>query len=71
MQATTQYFVLRFFYRQLLDFHRPSKILCQTSGRQNHWSLKQILNLKCQKPCIQNPDPQDKGGRSEFFFTVR
>jgi hypothetical protein len=28
-----------FFYKQVLDFHCPSKILCQTSGRQNHWSL--------------------------------
>ncbi len=39
MQATTQYFVERFFYKQGLDYHRPSKILCQTSGRQNYWSL--------------------------------
>ncbi len=39
MQATTQYFVERLFYKQGLDYHRPSKILCQTSGRQNHWSL--------------------------------
>jgi hypothetical protein len=27
------------FYKQVLDFHRPSKILCQTSGCQDHWSL--------------------------------
>ncbi len=26
-------------YKQGLDFYRPSKILCQTSGRQNHCSL--------------------------------
>jgi hypothetical protein len=24
---------------QVLEFHRPSKFLCQTSGRQNHYSL--------------------------------
>jgi hypothetical protein len=39
MEATTQYFGKRFFYKQVLEFHRPSKFLCQTSGRQNHWSL--------------------------------
>ncbi len=39
MQATTQYFVERFFYKQGLDYHGLSKILCQTSGHQNHWSL--------------------------------
>ncbi len=27
------------FYLKVLDFHRPTKILCQTSGRQNHWSV--------------------------------
>jgi hypothetical protein len=31
-----------FFYKQVLEFHRPSKFLCQTSGRQNHWSLLTI-----------------------------
>ncbi len=30
------------FYKQVLEFHRPSKFLCQTSGRQNHWSLPVI-----------------------------
>jgi hypothetical protein len=39
MQATTQYLLKRFFNKQVLDFHRPSKILCQTFGRQNHWFL--------------------------------
>ncbi len=29
------------FYKQVLEFHCPSKFLCQTSGRQNHWSLLQ------------------------------
>jgi hypothetical protein len=28
------------FYEQDLDFHRPSKILCRTSGRQNQRSLQ-------------------------------
>ncbi len=32
-----------FFYKQVLDFHRPSKILCRTSGTQNHRSLLNIL----------------------------
>jgi hypothetical protein len=27
------------FYEEVLEFHRPSKFLCQTSGRQNHWLL--------------------------------
>jgi hypothetical protein len=27
------------FYKQSLEYHRPSKFLCQTSGRQNHWFL--------------------------------
>jgi hypothetical protein len=27
------------FCKQVLAFHRPSKILCQTYKRQNHWSL--------------------------------
>ncbi len=31
------------FYKKVLDFHRPSKILCQTSGRQNHWPLMYSL----------------------------
>jgi hypothetical protein len=43
MQATTQYFVKRFFYKQVEDFHRPSKILCQTSGHRK--SLVPILQL--------------------------
>ncbi len=34
-----QYFIKLFFYKHVLDFHRPSNILCQTSGRQNHWTL--------------------------------
>jgi hypothetical protein len=34
------------FYKQVLEFHRPSKLLCQTSGRQNHWSpLSMRLNF--------------------------
>jgi hypothetical protein len=39
MEATTQYFEKQFFCKQVLESHRPSKLLCQTSGRQNHWSL--------------------------------
>ncbi len=31
------------FYKQVLDFHRPSKIFCRTSGRQNHWYLYSIF----------------------------
>jgi hypothetical protein len=36
MEATTQYFGKWFFYKQVLEFHCPSKFLCQTSGSQNH-----------------------------------
>jgi hypothetical protein len=39
MEATTHYFKNQFCYKQVLEFHRPSKFLCQTSGRQNHWFL--------------------------------
>jgi hypothetical protein len=39
MEATTQYFGKWFFYKQVLKFHCPSKFVCQTTGRQNHWSL--------------------------------
>jgi hypothetical protein len=45
MEATTQYFIKWFFYKQVLEFYRPSKFLCQTSGRQNHWSLKPMQCL--------------------------
>jgi hypothetical protein len=38
MEATTQYFGKCFFINRL-EFHCPSKFLCQTSGRQNNWSL--------------------------------
>jgi hypothetical protein len=34
------------FYKQVLEFHCPSKFLCQTSGRQNHWSLVSTLYKK-------------------------
>jgi hypothetical protein len=39
MQATTQYFGKLVFYKLVLEYHRPSKFLCQTSGGQSHWSL--------------------------------
>jgi hypothetical protein len=31
------------FCKHVLDFHLPFKILCQTSGCQNHWSRVRIL----------------------------
>ena len=34
------------FYKQVLEFHCPSKFLWQTSGRQNHWSLL-VTHLAC------------------------
>jgi hypothetical protein len=46
MEATTQYFGKRFFYKLVLEFHRPSKFLCQTSGHQNHLSLLNIVKEK-------------------------
>jgi hypothetical protein len=39
MEATTQYFENGFFNKQILEYHRPSKFLCQAYGRQNHWFL--------------------------------
>jgi hypothetical protein len=32
------------FHKQVLDFHRSSKIVCQTSGRQNHRSLLRSIS---------------------------
>ncbi len=43
-----------FFYQQILDFHRPFKILCRTSGRQNHWSLLFIAETEID--CIEDDD---------------
>jgi hypothetical protein len=34
------------FYKQVLEFHRPSKFVCQTSGRQNHWSLLHMEGME-------------------------
>jgi hypothetical protein len=58
MEATTQYFGKRF--KQVLEYHRPSKILCQTSGRQNHWFL---LYRKSVSPPSPPPPPQPGGFR--------
>ena len=44
------------FYKQVLEFHRPSKFFCQTSGCQNHWSLvlrDPLLSQKISKKCVQ------------------
>ncbi len=40
------------FYKQVLEFHRPSKFLCQTSRRQNQWSLQHtrpfmVIGMPC------------------------
>ncbi len=47
------------FYKQVLEFqfHCPSKFLCQTSGRQNHWSLLCIYNLSSFQPPLPPPAP--------------
>jgi hypothetical protein len=58
MEGTTQYFGKRFFYKQVLEFHCPSKFLCPSSGRQNHWSLVQGQYL-----------PMASGGDLQFFYT--
>jgi hypothetical protein len=34
---------ISFFYKEVLEFHRPSTFFCQTSRRQNHWSLARSL----------------------------
>jgi hypothetical protein len=45
-QATTQHLGKHFFYKQALEFHRPSTFLRQTSRRQNRWSLlSRVLSL--------------------------
>jgi hypothetical protein len=33
------------FYEQVLEFHLPSKLLCQTVGRQIYWPLFRIQAL--------------------------
>ncbi len=38
-----------FYYKHALDFRSPYKILCQTSERQNHWSL-----LSSRASCLQD-----------------
>ena len=42
------------FYKQVLDFHRPSKILCRTFGRQNHWYLYSIFRRFISILCVCN-----------------
>jgi hypothetical protein len=45
-----------FFHKQVLDLHRPSKIVCQTSGHQNHhWSQ------------IRTPHPSLKQTNKQIF----
>jgi hypothetical protein len=39
MEATTPIFRKTVFHKQVFEFHCSSIFLCQTSGRQNHWSL--------------------------------
>jgi hypothetical protein len=60
-QATTQYFGKRFFYKQALEFHCPSKFLCQTSGHQNHWSL--LYSVQYRYTCGRNPCCEWRRGR--------
>ncbi len=40
MQATTQYFVKRFFYKQVLDFHQPSKFISDI------WASKSVVPIE-------------------------
>ncbi len=46
MQASKQYFFNSFFYKQVLGYHRPSKILYLTSGRQKSLGPTQHLNFE-------------------------
>jgi hypothetical protein len=64
MQATTEYLV---FYKQILDFHRPFKILCQKSGRENHWSL--LYMAETEIDCIEDGDKTIK--KHKLIATVR
>ncbi len=48
MQETAQYFEKCLFYKQVLDSHRPSKILCNTS---NLWNFVKITGPYCTRMC--------------------
>ncbi len=50
MQATTQYFVKRLFINRSQMFIALPKILYQSSGRQNQWSL---MNSKDKKDGVK------------------
>ncbi len=47
MQKIGQYFEKLFFYKQVLDFHIPFKILCHTS---KSWNFVKILALVILRP---------------------
>ncbi len=69
MEATTQYFGKWFFFKQVLEFHCPSKFLCQTSGRQNHWSLLVLITslatvMSIMYPLCENSDKIPEGRTS-------
>jgi hypothetical protein len=45
------------FCKQVLDFHRPSNILCRASGRQNQWSSSTVLKFLDADPGPGGPKP--------------
>jgi hypothetical protein len=53
-----------FFYKQVSEFHCPSKILCQTSERQNHWSL-----LKVDLDGISVDEFHQPAGKHHLYFS--
>jgi hypothetical protein len=57
MDATTQYMYFEngFYIQVVLDFHRLSKILCRTSGRQNHWPLLPVYSTCSIFSCALSP----------------
>ncbi len=52
MEETNQYRKM-VFYKQVLEFHCPSKFLWHKSGRQNHWSLQHIKENSLKIPSHQ------------------
>jgi len=64
MQATTQYFGNRFSYKHGLEFHRPSKFLCPTSGRQNQGSpvhMNVSLKVRLDISVLRSPHLSPEG----------
>ncbi len=47
------------FHKQVLDFHRSSKIIGQTSERQNHWTL--LRSISTVRACPEAESKEKRG----------